>query len=135
MLVWSSTAEVGVGLGGLGSFGPLLALRLDAALRDRSTPVPLGAAASGFSAWLAWLAWRAWPATLRLHPRDPGEVGVGVFARPDLALRLNPLASGVAFGVFACVARAPSVADLKTVLLGRRLRVTDALLHRWGHQH
>ena len=135
VLIGFLAAEAGVGPGGVGLVGPLLALRLDVALRDQGMPVLLGVVASVFSAWLAWLAWRAWPAMLRLHRRNPGEAGGGVFARPGFALRPNLLASGVAFGVFAHAARAPSVADLETVLLGRRLRVHDALLHRWGLQH
>ena len=51
VLIGFLAAEAGVGPGGVGLVGPLLALRLDVALRDQGMPVLLGVVASVFSAW------------------------------------------------------------------------------------
>ena len=97
MLPRSSGVEADIGSGDLDSYGPLLAPRLDGALRGRSMPLLLDVAVDGNFEWLAWLAWLA---VLHLHRRNPGKADVGVFARPDFALRLDRLACDVAVGEF-----------------------------------
>ena len=114
VLPWSSVVEMGVGLGELDPHG-LFALRARA-FRDEVV--------EGVTAWPAW---PAWPALLRLHRRDTGEAGVGVFARPDFALCLDQLACDVAFGVSARAARTSGI-----VPQGHFLRVVHALLCRRG---
>ena len=92
MLSWSS---VGAAIVGVGELGPFVDLRPERTLRAGCPLLSNDSEEGGVFAWLAWLAWH------RLPRRNPGEADVGVFARPDLALRLDQLAYDVAVGVFA----------------------------------
>ena len=118
----SPVVEVVVGSGELDLRGLFVDLHLDQALRARALRDEV---VEGVSAWPVWPVWLA---LFRLHRRDTGEAGVGVFARPDFALRLDRFAPDVAFSVFARAVRASGI-----ILCGHRLCVVRALLCRRGH--